>query len=54
MSAKIALQFPVSGYLPVSLNQLLANRKRQQQEVDQARCDKWLAGQPSPCMRKKR
>ncbi len=54
MSAKIAPAFPASGYLPVSLNQVLANRKCQQQEVDQARCDARQAGQPSPCMRKKR
>jgi len=30
MSAKIAPAFPANGYLPVSLNQLLANRKLQQ------------------------
>jgi len=50
MSAKIAPAFPASGYLPVSLNQVLANRKLQQQEVDRARCDARQAGQPSPCV----
>jgi|GEM_PF-3157039 len=54
MSAKIAPQFPVPGYLPVSLNQLLANRKQQQQEVYLAQCDAWQAGLLSPGERNKR
>ncbi|RMC94648.1 DUF2235 domain-containing protein [Aquitalea palustris] len=50
MPALIAPAFPEAGYLPTRLDEVIANRSQQQQQVDAAHCQARQEGQPSPCV----
>lgn len=50
MSAEIAPAFPKKGYVAFDLQQVMTQRKQQQQEVDEVRCEARQNGQPSPCV----